>query len=171
MGKIRGFRLGHRFVKIFKRVIHKKSDSKSYRRLNPPCRTTESAMSKLCSWINYLKRGAKGLCFSKYSSGYIRAGQYPMENEKVSVPKGHLAVYVGEKEDYAYRVLVPVIYFNHPLFVGLLREAEKIYGFDHPGGIQIPCQISEFENVKTKIAGTSGGTNWHVRWRRRRQCL
>ena len=34
----------------------------------------------------------------------------------VTVLKGHLAVYVGQKDGDFYRVLVPVIYFNHPLF-------------------------------------------------------
>lgn len=63
-----------------------------------------------------------------------------------------MAVYVGQKDGVFQRVLVPVIYFNHPLFGDLLREAEEEYGFAHPGGITIPCRISEFERVQTRIA-------------------
>ncbi|MCD9640653.1 hypothetical protein HAX54_026061 [Datura stramonium] len=102
---------------------------------------------------------AKGLCFGKPNSGYIRVGKEPIDPKQVIVPKGHLAVYVGEKKDDACRIMVPVIYFNHPLFVDLLREAEMVYGYNHSGGIQIPCRISEFENVKSRIAATAGGGN------------
>ncbi|KAG2295948.1 hypothetical protein Bca52824_042617 [Brassica carinata] len=68
------------------------------------------------------------------------------------VPRGHLAVYVGQKEGDFRRVLVPIVYFNHPLFGELLRESEKEYGFRHEGGITIPCLYSDFQRVKTRIA-------------------
>lgn len=72
-------------------------------------------------------------------------------------PKGHLVVYVGRKDvDPLYRVLVPVIYFNHPLFGALLREAEQEFGFHQPGGITIPCPIADFESVRTRVAAASG---------------
>ncbi|KAM3379785.1 hypothetical protein P3S68_012199 [Capsicum galapagoense] len=82
------------------------------------------------------------------------------------VPKGHLAVYVGEKQEDACRVLVPVVYFNHPLFVDLLREAEMVYGFDYSGGIRIPCRISEFEKVQSRITAMGGGgrRNWRHKY-------
>ncbi|GJY59808.1 auxin-responsive protein SAUR36-like protein [Tanacetum coccineum] len=63
-----------------------------------------------------------------------------------------MAVYVGQKDGDFKRVLVPVLYINHPLFGQLLREAEEEYGHDHAGGITIPCRFSDFENVKTRIA-------------------
>ncbi|KAL1331286.1 hypothetical protein AAHE18_12G173500 [Arachis hypogaea] len=53
------------------------------------------------------------------------------------------------------RVLVPVVYFNHPLFGELLRESEAEFGYHHPGGITIPCRVTEFEQVKTRIASGS----------------
>ncbi|WMV49545.1 hypothetical protein MTR67_042930 [Solanum verrucosum] len=62
-----------------------------------------------------------------------------------------MAIYVGQKDGDCKRVLVPVIYFNHPLFSELLREVEDEYGFNYPGGIIIPCRISEFERVQTQI--------------------
>ncbi|KAK9276461.1 hypothetical protein L1049_005994 [Liquidambar formosana] len=146
-----GFKLGRKLVKVFKWVLWRKPNPRRYQRLNHSS-CTSKAMSKLCNWGRSLQRGAKGLCFPKSESGYIRAGHDPVDTKSLGVPKGHLAVYVGGSDDEAHRFLVPVVYFNHPLFGELLKEAEKVYGFDHPGGIQIPCRISEFENVKTRIA-------------------
>jgi len=93
----------------------------------------------------------------------------PVNREKkVAVPKGHLAVYVGQQDGDFHRVLVPVIYFNHPLFGELLREAEEEYGHEHQGGITIPCQISDFERVKTRIAaaGSGAGGARMLAWKR-----
>ncbi|KAI3453598.1 hypothetical protein Pfo_010261 [Paulownia fortunei] len=165
MGKTRGFRLGHRLVKVFKWCIHRRTRRRpTYLRLQPPS-SRAGPFSKLYRWFHWLRRGARSLCSGKSNSGYIRVRQEPFEQPKlpVSVPKGHLAVYVGDKEDDTCRVLVPVIYFNHPLFSELLREAEKVYGFNHPGGIQIPCPKSELENIQMKIAAASCGGSWRRR--------
>ncbi|KVH95501.1 auxin-responsive protein SAUR36-like [Cynara cardunculus var. scolymus] len=153
MNKIRGFRIRHKLVKLIKRGLHRRQIHSDYLRLNPPTYTAR-AISKLCGFARSLK---KNICCRISNSNYIRLG----EEEQNPIPKGHLAVYVGEKEDAAHRVLVPVIYFNHPLFGDLLREAEKVYGFNHHGGIHVPCRISEFENVQTKInaAGGCGGSD------------
>ncbi|KAK1381835.1 Auxin-responsive protein saur36 [Heracleum sosnowskyi] len=179
MQKVKGFRVGQRFRNILKWIITRKqsefkSKSKcrsSYVRLSTTTGSLkkDKSSTKLCSWIDSLKQGAKRLCFSKTRSGYIRVGQDPEETQPgYWVPRGHLAIYVGEKKDDACRVLVPLMYFNHPLFEKLLKEAEKMYGFDHPGGIQIPCRVSEFESVKTKIAAARGGGNMQLRrsWKR-----
>ncbi|MBA0611187.1 hypothetical protein Godav_011888, partial [Gossypium davidsonii] len=79
---------------------------------------------------------------------YVPIGQDPINEKLTEVPKGHLAIYIGQKDGDYHRVLVPVIYFNHPLFGELLREAEEEYGFSHQGGITIPCRFSEFERVQ-----------------------
>ncbi|KAI3727501.1 hypothetical protein L6452_16117 [Arctium lappa] len=159
MNKIRGFRIKHKLVRVIKWGLHRRPIQSDYLRLNPPTYTAK-AMSKLCGFARSLK---KNICCRKSASNYIRLG----EEERNPVPKGHLAVYVGEKEDAAHRVLVPVIYFNHPLFGDLLREAEKVYGFNYHGGIHVPCRISEFENVQTKInaAGGSDGLRGRRSWR------
>lgn len=113
-----------------------------------------NSISRFLSWTQRLKIRAKAICSKArcYGSGrgYIHVGHDPIEAGRV-VPKGHLAVYVGQKDGDYKRVLVPVIYINHPLFSELLREAEEEYGFNHPGGITIPCRISEFERVQTWI--------------------
>ncbi|KAK9109001.1 hypothetical protein Sjap_017061 [Stephania japonica] len=63
-----------------------------------------------------------------------------------TVPKGHVAVYVGEAQKR--RFVVPISYLNHPLFQGLLDQAEEEFGFDHPmGGLTIPCNEEDFLDV------------------------
>ncbi|KAK3042866.1 hypothetical protein RJ639_001139 [Escallonia herrerae] len=57
---------------------------------------------------------------------------------------------VGQGEEQQ-RIIVPVIYINHPLFMHLLKEAEEEYGFDHQGPINIPCHVQEFRNVQGLI--------------------
>ncbi|XP_047341385.1 auxin-responsive protein SAUR36-like [Impatiens glandulifera] len=130
----------------------------SYQQLEPappPVRSSSTAMSTLRHWGSSIKRR---LCFTR---SYIRMGTTDHHelmimnnnpNPELDVPKGHLAVYVG---DDAQRFLVPVIYFNHPLFGDLLKETENKFGYDFPGGIQIPCPVSDFQKVQTTIAATS----------------
>ncbi|XP_031285073.1 auxin-responsive protein SAUR21-like [Pistacia vera] len=66
------------------------------------------------------------------------------------VPKGHVAVYVGELQKK--RFVVPISYLNHPSFVGLLNQAEEEYGFNHPmGGLTIPCKEDAFIKVTSKL--------------------
>ncbi|KAI3444365.1 hypothetical protein Pfo_001030 [Paulownia fortunei] len=66
------------------------------------------------------------------------------------VPKGCLAIKVGQGEEQQ-RFVVPVIYFNHPLFLQLLKGAEEEYGFDQKGTITIPCHVEEFRFVQRMI--------------------
>ena len=67
----------------------------------------------------------------------------------LEVPKGYLAVYVGEKMK---RFVIPVSYLNQPLFQKLLSQAEEEFGYDHPmGGLTIPCQEDEFLNVTSQF--------------------
>ncbi|KAL9244958.1 hypothetical protein vseg_018671 [Gypsophila vaccaria] len=66
------------------------------------------------------------------------------------VPKGHIAVYVGETE--MKRFVVPLTYLSHPSFQDLLRHAEEEFGFNHPmGGLTIPCKEEAFINVTSQL--------------------
>ncbi|XP_050233059.1 auxin-responsive protein SAUR21-like [Mercurialis annua] len=68
-----------------------------------------------------------------------------------SVPKGFLAVYIGEME--RKRFVVPVSYLNQPAFQDLLSKAEEQFGFDHPmGGLTIPCREETFINVTSSLS-------------------
>ncbi|GMN32649.1 hypothetical protein TIFTF001_003783 [Ficus carica] len=155
MRTARGFKLRNKLVKICKWVITRRFGTRktlnfSKRKRNP--------ISKVLNLARSLRRGAKRLMsFTTFpKSGYVPLSHDdPVEqkSDRVGViPKGHLAVHVGESQDETQRYLVPVIYFNHPLFGELLKEAEKVYGFNHPGRITIPCGASEFEKVQMRIA-------------------
>nr|XP_043636835.1 auxin-responsive protein SAUR23-like [Erigeron canadensis] len=66
------------------------------------------------------------------------------------VPKGHLAVYVGENSKR--RVVIPVTFLDEPLFQGLLRQSEEEFGFDHPmGGLTISCHEDEFFELTSQL--------------------
>jgi SAUR family protein len=67
-----------------------------------------------------------------------------------SVPKGHVAVYVGE--DQKKRFVVPISYLNEPSFQELLSKAEEEFGFNHPmGGLTIPCREDIFINLTSRL--------------------
>ncbi|KFK30114.1 hypothetical protein AALP_AA7G218600 [Arabis alpina] len=67
------------------------------------------------------------------------------QKQQSRVPKGHVAVYVGEEMENKKRFVVPISYLNHPLFQGLLNRAEEEFGFNHPiGGLTIPCREETF---------------------------
>ncbi|CAL9022728.1 unnamed protein product [Prunus brigantina] len=66
------------------------------------------------------------------------------------VPKGHVAVYVGEMGKKRY--VVPVSYLNHPSFKVLLKRAEEEFGFNHPmGGLTIPCKEETFISLTSQM--------------------
>lgn len=66
------------------------------------------------------------------------------------VPKGHIAFYVGELQ--MKRFVVPISYLNHPLFIGLLKQAEEEFGFNHPmGGLTIPCKEDAFVDLTSRL--------------------
>ncbi|GER33427.1 SAUR-like auxin-responsive protein family [Striga asiatica] len=77
------------------------------------------------------------------------------------VPKGCLAVTVGQGEEPRRRFVIPVAYVNHPLFTRLLREAEEEYGFDQEGPINIPCHVEEFCRIRGLIDRETASHHHH----------
>ena len=72
-------------------------------------------------------------------------------SKSVDVPKGYLAVYVGEEMK---RFVVPISYLSQPSFQELLNQAEEEFGYDHPmGALTIPCKKDVFVDI------TSGFNN------------
>ncbi|XP_047311200.1 auxin-responsive protein SAUR21-like [Impatiens glandulifera] len=68
----------------------------------------------------------------------------------MDVPKGHLAVYVGETEKK--RHIVPISYLKCPSFQSLLSKAEEEFGFDHPmGGLTIICTEEDFFYITNNL--------------------
>ncbi|KAK7279486.1 hypothetical protein RJT34_24539 [Clitoria ternatea] len=69
------------------------------------------------------------------------------------VPRGHLAVTVGEAKR---RFVIRADYLNHPLLQQLLDQAYEGYGFNESGPLAIPCDEFLFENI---IQSLRGGTH------------
>lgn len=66
------------------------------------------------------------------------------------VPKGFLAVYVGESQKKRY--IIPVSYVNKPQFQQLLHKTEAEFGFNHPmGGLTIHCRQDTFLNITSTL--------------------
>ncbi|XVF00956.1 hypothetical protein REPUB_Repub04eG0046900 [Reevesia pubescens] len=73
-----------------------------------------------------------------------------ISREKLDVPKGHIAVYVGETQ--RKRFVVPISVVNHPSFKDLLKRAEEEFGFNHPmGGLTIPCKEDAFIDLTCRL--------------------
>ncbi|KAL8034930.1 hypothetical protein ABFX02_12G062800 [Erythranthe guttata] len=73
------------------------------------------------------------------------------ERRSTEVPKGHLAVYVGES-DQKKRFVIPLSYLNHPSFQELLCQSEEEFGFQHPmGGLTIPCTEELFIEITSYL--------------------
>ncbi|PKA64186.1 Auxin-induced protein 15A [Apostasia shenzhenica] len=82
-----------------------------------------------------------------------------------TTPKGCMAIRVGGEGEEQRRFVVPVEYVNHPLFLGLLKEAEEEFGFDQKGAITLPCHVEEFQHVRGIIdrdAAAASGGNGHL---------
>ena len=70
-------------------------------------------------------------------------------SKSVDVPKGYLAVYIGEKMK---RSVIPITYLSQPSFQELLNQAEDEFGYDHPmGGLTIPCREDVFLNITSGL--------------------
>ena len=126
MKKFRGFRLGKKLSFFW-------NSCNRYHRLNPD-RRPPTLGQKIINW----------LC--------------RRSNVASAPPKGHLAVYVGREgvDPLLYRVVLPIIFFNHPLFGELLKRAQEEFGYGRSGGIVIPCTISDFEVVRRRVAAAAG---------------
>ncbi|KAK3154754.1 hypothetical protein QOZ80_2BG0194700 [Eleusine coracana subsp. coracana] len=111
---------------------------------------------RMLTWGRSLARRMRLLRHRKDKDHHRLLDDSPAE---ATTPKGQVAVYVGGAEPggESMRYVVPVVYFNHPLFGELLREAEEEFGFQHPGGITIPCAASRFERAAAVAAAGGGG--------------
>ncbi|XP_027099372.1 auxin-responsive protein SAUR24-like [Coffea eugenioides] len=71
----------------------------------------------------------------------------------VDVPKGYLAIYVGESE--RKRFVIPIAYLNEPAFQDSLSQAEEEFGFDHPmGGLTIARREDMFIDITSRLGRT-----------------
>ncbi|GMY05581.1 auxin-responsive protein SAUR21-like [Fagus crenata] len=68
----------------------------------------------------------------------------------IDVPKGHIAVYVGESKKR--RFVIPLSFLNQHSFQELLSKAEEEFGYEHPmGGLTIPCSEDIFIDLTSRL--------------------
>jgi len=79
----------------------------------------------------------------------IRRASNQASSKVVDVPKGYLAVYVGEEMK---RFVIPISHLNQPSFQELLNQAEEQFKYDHPmGGLTIPCREEMFLDISSRL--------------------
>ncbi|KAJ7978555.1 Auxin-induced protein-like protein [Quillaja saponaria] len=72
----------------------------------------------------------------------------------IHVPKGYLAVYVGDTQKKK-RFVISVEYLNQPSFQELLSQVEDEFGYAHPmGGLTIPCGEDVFVDITSRLNGS-----------------
>ena len=94
--------------------------------------------------------GLAGIVHGKKALRRTLSGLKEAASKPKTVPKGYIAVYVGE--DQKKRYVVPVSYLNEPAFQELLSMAEEEFGYEHPmGGLTIPCQEEVFLDLTSQF--------------------
>ncbi|GJM85670.1 hypothetical protein PR202_ga02142 [Eleusine coracana subsp. coracana] len=169
-----GFRLGRKLLSAWRWALchRRRRRGRGYLRLQP-CRAAAPDSSSPSAALLSTKHNDDGLgsprmlTWGRSLARRMRLLRHRKDDHRLlddspaeaTTPKGQVAVYVGGAEPggESMRYVVPVVYFNHPLFGELLREAEEEFGFQHPGGITIPCAASRFERAAAVAAAGGGG--------------
>ncbi|KAJ0965572.1 hypothetical protein J5N97_026710 [Dioscorea zingiberensis] len=74
------------------------------------------------------------------------------EQREEEVPKGYLAVYVGED---LRRFVIPASYLCQPVFRTLMEKVAEEFGFQQTGGLRIPCNEDVFEEILVVLEETT----------------
>lgn len=87
-------------------------------------------------WLSFKKEG-----YEDDSTESLLAGRY------LEVPRGFLAVYVGPE---LRRFVIPTSYLSMPDFKALMERMAEEFGYYQEGGLQIPCEEEQFEEILDK---------------------
>ena len=94
--------------------------------------------------------GLAGIAHGKKALQRTLSGLKEGAMKSTTVPKGYIAVYVGEEVKKRY--VVPLSYLNEPAFQELLSMAEEEFGYEHPmGGLTIPCREDIFVDLASQF--------------------
>nr|AMQ09581.1 small auxin up regulated protein [Boehmeria nivea] len=94
--------------------------------------------------------GLAGIAHGKKALRRTLSGLREAAMKSTTVPKGCIAVYVGEEVKNRY--VVPLSYLNEPAFQELLSMAEEEFGYEHPmGGLTIPCREDVFIGLTSQF--------------------
>ncbi|GJN01749.1 hypothetical protein PR202_ga19040 [Eleusine coracana subsp. coracana] len=110
------------------------------------------------------KSSAIGCCKQEMRQRLITSSASGGEGGKPTcVPRGCVAVLVGEEEEAAERVVVEVRALGQPCVRALLDMAEREFGYDQKGVLRIPCAADEFRRA---VAADHDSTRGHHQRRR-----
>ena len=91
-----------------------------------------------------------GIMHAKHILRRSNSFRKQLASTSIDVPKGYIAVYVGESE--MRRFVIPISFLNQPSFLELLSKAEEEFGYDHPmGGLTIPCSEDIFIDLTSRL--------------------
>ncbi|CAM0903613.1 unnamed protein product [Alopecurus aequalis] len=160
-----GFRLGRKLLSAWRWALcsRRRQRRGGYLRLETSRPSREDAKKELAPVLRWGQSLARLLSIGRRGGRQrLTDGAAEAAAAAVKTPKGQVAVYVGGGgPGEPLRYVVPVVYFNHPMFGELLREAEEAFGFHHPGGITIPCAVAKFERAAAvAAAGKKGSARW-----------
>ncbi|XP_021900422.1 auxin-induced protein 15A-like [Carica papaya] len=80
-----------------------------------------------------------------------RSNSFQDQPTPSDVPKGHIAVYVGD-QDQKKRFVIPISFLHQPSFQELLCMAEEEFGYNHPmGGLTLPCTEDIFFDLTARL--------------------
>ncbi|KAF8392786.1 hypothetical protein HHK36_021023 [Tetracentron sinense] len=99
----------------------------------------------------------KALIFSRKKGNLKGSGENSKEwllggglsDAPAEVPRGFLAVYVGPK---LRRFVIPTSYLSMPDFRVLMERVAEEFGFEQEGGLRIPCEEEDFEEMLRCLA-------------------
>ena len=77
----------------------------------------------------------------------LLASQYLCQWNLKEVPRGFLAVYVGPE---LRRFVIPTSYLSMPDFRALMERMADEFEFKQEGGLQIPCEEEDFQEILGK---------------------
>lgn len=101
-------------------------------------------------WGFHIKKNGYILEPGENSRGPLLSGN---DNSKAKVPRGHLAVYVGSS---CCRFVIPTSYLSMPDFRAMMEWAADEFGFEHEGGLRIPCEEEDFEHLLMRCLAKHG---------------
>ncbi|KAK9167604.1 hypothetical protein Scep_002795 [Stephania cephalantha] len=87
-----------------------------------------------------------------------------VEEKKMKVKKGWLAVIVGLEDDVEsgfQRFVIPISYLYHPLFKRLLEKSKEIYGYHTTGPLRLPCSVDDFLHLRWCVERESNYKHHH----------
>lgn len=108
------------------------------------------------SLLTYKRINGPSSSFSESVATYEPSYRRWCDSHSDKIPRGYLPVYVGPDEK---RYIIPMVYLSMPDFVSLMEIAAEEFGFQQEGGLKIPCDKEDFEEILFKCLAIHKATS------------